>query len=81
MAIILSFPMQIRAHQVDFWEQGYGIDLLKTWHCSKQYPPSIEMTVQLSGQVQLLKLSVHFEGCVAECAPKFQIILSASKSI
>ena len=76
--IICDVFSQIHAHQVDFWEQGYGIDLLKTWHYSKQYPPSIEMTVQHGQELpQPLKLSVNFEGCTEEYVPKFQIILPA----
>ena len=72
----MPFPWQINASLVDFWEQGY--DMLKTLHDLQQYPPSIEMTVKLSGQAQLqqsIKLSVNFEGCVAEYAPQFQIII------
>ena len=71
--IIHIFDSQIHAHQVDFWER---VDQLKTGHHSKQYPPSIEMTV-LHAQPQAVTLSVNFEGCTAEYVPKFQIILPA----
>ena len=38
------------------------------------------MTV-LYAQPQVVKLSVNFEGCTAECVPKFQIILPAGMVI
>ena len=47
-------------------------------HEKKQYPPSIEMTVQLPNQEQVQKpiLSVSFEGCAEEHEiPQFQLIL------
>ena len=75
--VINIFP-QIHASLVDFWEQEYDIELLKTLHDSRQYPPSIEMTVELSGQVELDSpkiLSVFFEGCAAEFTPEFQFTL------
>ena len=50
-------------------------------HYEKVYPPSIEMTVQLSHQLQAHEqrsiLSVCFEGCSGgeDDMPKFEIIL------
>ena len=51
-------------------------------HYEKVYPPSIEMTVQLSHQLQIHEqrpiLSVRFEGCSGgedHDMPKFEIIL------
>ena len=50
-------------------------------HYQKVYPPSIEMTVQLSHQLQAHEqwqiLSVRFEGCGGgeDDMPKFEIIL------
>ena len=48
---------------------------MKLMHKKKMYPPSIEMTVQLSNQMQSQKpiLSVSFEGCTG--MPPFQFIL------
>ena len=72
------------ASLVNFWERGYDIDLMESLHYSKQYPPSTEMTVQLSNQVQLQqppRLSVNFEGCAAEYSPQFQVILPIGWSI
>ena len=71
---------QIHASLVDFWEQRYGIDQLRTMHDSNQYPPSIEMTIyQLQPSNNILP--VHFEGCAAEYAPQFEFYLPAGWSI
>ena len=50
--------------------------LLELMHSEKQYPPRLEMTVQLLNQIQQLILSVFFEGCATDGdSPKFQFIL------
>ena len=70
--------MQISGASVDFWESELDVKEMKLMHAEKLYPPSIEMIVQLSNQVQSqqLILSVRFEGCASETEiPQFQFIL------
>ena len=74
----MCFLNQICVSSVDFWECNYEEDLLKLLHKEKQYPPRLEMTVQLKAldEAQRVILSANFDGCVDEyTSPTFQLIL------
>ena len=74
----MYFLNQICVSSVDFWESNYGEDLLKRLHKEKQYPPRLEMTVQLKAldEAQRVILSANFDGCVDDyTSPTFQLIL------
>ena len=74
----MYFLNQICVSSVDFWESNYEEDLLKLLHKEKQYPPRLEMTVQLKAldEAQRVILSANFDGCIDDyTSPTFQLIL------
>ena len=78
----MYFLNQICVSSVDFWESNYEENLLKLLHKEKQYPPQLEMTVQLKAldEAQRVILSANFDGCVDDyMSPTFQLILPIGK--
>ena len=76
--MVYHLLLDLCVSSVDFWESEFEEDLLKLLHKEKQYPPRLEMTVQLltHNDERRVILSTDFEGCVNDyTSPTFQFIL------
>ena len=57
---MLHFTVQIKASQVNYWEETF--DSMKLKHEWKRYPPRIQVTVILTSADLVLKVPVEFSG-------------------